>query len=118
MQVVDAQKDVRYAFLGGFMGQIVSGLLWMSSAALATWNTPKTAIIVLVVGGAFIFPITQLGLRLMGRSGKLAAESPMRGLAMQIAFTIPLTLPVVGAATLYKLNWLPPPLILRRHSRG
>src|SRR5262249_29011176 len=31
-----------------------------------------------------------------------------RGLAMQIAFIIPLNLPVVAAAALYRLNWFYP----------
>ena len=32
----------------------------------------------------------------------------MRYLAMQVAFTIPLNLPVVAAAALYRLNWFYP----------
>ena len=37
------------------------------SAALATWGSRSHAVIVLIVGGMFIFPATMLVLRLMGR---------------------------------------------------
>ena len=108
MHVLDAQREVRSVFLGGFMGQLVSGALWLASAALATWGTPRQAITVLVVGGFFIFPLTQLGLRLLGHRGALSRENPLQGLGMQVAFTLPLSLPVVGAATLYRLEWFYP----------
>lgn len=56
MDVREAQREVRKTFRGGFMGQLVSGVLWLGSAALATWGTPRQAILLLVVGGFFIFP--------------------------------------------------------------
>ncbi len=108
MHVADAQREVRTVFLGGFMGQLVSGALWLASAALATWGTPRQAITTLVVGGFFIFPLTQLGLRLLGHRGALSKENPLQGLGMQVAFTLPLSLPVVGAAALYRLEWFYP----------
>ena len=67
LTITQAQRDVRTTFLGGFGGQLVSGLLWLISAALATWNSPRVGIVTLVVGGMFIFPLTLLTLRLMGR---------------------------------------------------
>lgn len=108
MQVQQAQTEVRTAFAHGFMGQLVSGLLWLASAALATWATPKSAILLLSFGGMFIFPLTQLGLRLIGEEGRLPRDNPLNGLGMQVAFVLPLSLPVVFAATMYKLNWFYP----------
>jgi hypothetical protein len=58
VNINDAQRDVRTVFLGGFAGQLVSGLIWLVSAA--TWRSPKSAIIAVVGGGFFIFPLTQL----------------------------------------------------------
>jgi GNAT superfamily N-acetyltransferase len=34
---------MRTRFVGGFYGQLVSGALWLASAALATWSTPRWA---------------------------------------------------------------------------
>ncbi len=38
----------------------------------------------------------------------MKAENPLGRLGMQVAFTVPITLPVVGAAALHKLNWFYP----------
>jgi len=112
VNISDAQRDVRNVFLSGFPGQLVSSLVWFVSAVLATWQSPKSAIIALLVGGFFIFPLTQLLLRLMGRPASLPKGHPMNALGMQIAFTLPLNLPLVAAATLYRLNWFYPALMI------
>jgi hypothetical protein len=112
MRVADAQREIRQAYLGGFMGQLVSGLLWLASAAAGTWNSPRSAIVVTVVGGVFIFPLTRLGLALMGHRVAVTPGNPLNGLAMQVAFTLPLSLPVVGAAALYRLDWFYPALMI------
>ena len=79
MHVADAQREVRQVYRGGFMGQLVSGVLWLGSAAAATWATPRAGILLLVIGGFFIFPLTTLGLRLLGGPWKLSAENPLGG---------------------------------------
>ncbi len=76
MNISDAQRDSRRVFLGGFAGQLVSSLVWFLSAILASWQSRKTAIIALLVGGFFIFPLTQLLLRLMGLARILAQGAP------------------------------------------
>ena len=108
MQIADAQREVRVVFLGGFIGTAVSSGLWFLSAALSTWGSPRRGIVLLVLGGALIFPITQLLLRVVGRRASLSSDNPMGHLAMQIALMIPLNLLVVGGATLYRLNWFYP----------
>ena len=112
MRVVDAQREIRQAYVGGFMGQLVSGLLWLASAVAATWSSPRSAIVLIVVGGFFIFPLTRLGLALMGHRVAITPGNPLNGLAMQVAFTLPLSLPVVGAAALYRLDWFYPALMI------
>jgi hypothetical protein len=112
MKIGEAQRNVRFTFLGGLAGQLVSGLLWLASAALATWGTPRQAIVTLVVGGFFIFPLTWLSLKLTGQDPSLRRDNPMNRLAMQVAFTLPLTLPLVGAATLYRLEWFYPSFMI------
>ena len=112
MTIADAQRDVRTTFLGGFTGQLVAGAIWLASAALATWSSPKAAIVTLVVGGMFIFPLTQLLLRLMSRPAALPKGHPMNALAMQIAFIVPLCLPLIGAAALHHIDWFYPAFMI------
>jgi hypothetical protein len=112
MLVKDAQREVRTVYLGGAVGQSVSGVIWLASAACGAGLGPRQGILVLVVGGMFIFPLTQLALRLMGRSASLASDNPLRALAMQVAFTVPLALPVIGAATLHRMEWFYPAFLM------
>jgi hypothetical protein len=108
MLIADAQREVRTVFVGGFVGQLVSALIWFVSAALGTWLDPTTGFWALALGGAAIFPLTQAILWLAGSRAALSPDNPLSGLAMQIAFTIPLVLPVAGAATLHRLGWFYP----------
>lgn len=98
--------------MGGFAGQLVSSGVWLLSAAAATWQSPKVAMGALVVAGIFIFPMTQLLLHLLGRPSSLPKGHPMNALAMQVAFVLPLSLPLVFAATAYRQNWFYPAFMI------
>jgi hypothetical protein len=112
MTISDAQRDVRTIFLGGFAGQLVSSCIWFASAGLATWYSIKAGIAMLVVGGFFIFPLTQLLLRAMGRPASLPSGHPMNALAMQIAFIVPFNLPLVAAVSVHRLAWFYPAVMI------
>ena len=99
-------------YVGGFYGQLVAGAIWLSSAGVTTWGSHRAGIIVLVVGGALIFPITQLILLVTGRPASLSANNPLRELAIEIAFLVPLLLPLVGAATLHRGTWFYPSMMI------
>lgn len=108
MDVAESQRDMRIGLMGGFMGQLVSGLLWLASAALATWGTQRAAIAFLVVAGFFIFPLTKIGLRLIGHRARVSRDNPLNGLGMQSAFVLPICLLLVAAAALYRVEWFYP----------
>jgi hypothetical protein len=112
MEVADAQREMRAVFVNGSVGQIVAGTLWLTSAALATWVGERPAVIALVLGGMSIYPLTQLVLRLAGRPSAPGRDNPLSALAMQIAFIVPLSLPLVGAASLHEPNWFYPGCML------
>jgi hypothetical protein len=101
MLVSEAQSESRDVYIGGFVGQLVSAMIWFTSAAIATIVNPATGFWTLAIGGAAIFPLTKLMLHMSGRRTALARQNPLRNLAIQIAFTVPLVLPVAGIATLY-----------------
>ena len=75
MDIEDAQRGSRSVFIGGFWGQLVSSMIWLASAALGTWATPKASILTAVIAGFFIFPLTQMLLRLSGRRVSEQRES-------------------------------------------
>jgi hypothetical protein len=108
MNIIEAQREMRSAFLGGFAGQLVSGLIWLVAGALGTWVSPGVGMAALFLGSMGIFPLTQLGVRLMGRPGKVSPENKLWGLGSQSAFTVPLNFLLVAAATLYREAWFFP----------
>jgi hypothetical protein len=112
MHIADAQRDSRTVYLGGFVGQLVSSLVWFASAVVATVVDPVAGFWALALGGVAIFPLTQLLLRVSGRPTALAPGNPLGGLAMQVAFTIPITLPVAGAAALNQRGWFYPACLI------
>jgi hypothetical protein len=93
MDIGDAQREVRTRFSGGFYGQLVSGVLWLVSASLATWSTPRAAITTLVLGGVLIFPITTLLIRVAGGTNPLSAQNSLHYLGMQVASCCPFSMP-------------------------
>ena len=112
MRIVDAQREMRTRYVGGFYGQLVSGLLWLMSAGLAVWSGPRLAISALVVGGMFIFPATELLLRAAGARTSLSADNALRSLGMQVAFVLPLSMPLLLPVSRYRLTWFYPALMI------
>ena len=108
MNILDSQREMRSAFLGGFAGQLVSGLIWLVAAALGTWVSPATGMAALFFGSMGIFPLTQLAVRLLGRPGKVSPQNGLWPLGSQVAFTVPINFLLVGAATLYRAEWFFP----------
>jgi hypothetical protein len=108
MNLKNAQQEMRRNFLGGFAGQLVSGVIWLVSSAVWFWTEPRNGMAVLFFGSMAIFPLTQLFLRLLGRSAKASPENDLWALGSQIAFTVPINFLLVGAATLYRQTWFYP----------
>ena|SRR5215469_1819863 len=71
MNIQDAQREVRSVYIGGFVGQLVSSVIWLVSAAVGRWVTPKASILTVIIGGFFIFAFTQMILILSGRRARV-----------------------------------------------
>jgi hypothetical protein len=112
MEIAEAQLEMRSRFAGGFYGHIVSGLLWVGSAALASWSSPRAAITALVLGGFFIFPMTELLVRTAGRRPPLSTANSLRQLGMQVAFVLPASMLLLLPVGLYRLNWFYPAMMI------
>src|SRR5689334_6224406 len=112
MDIQDAQREVRSVYIGGFWGQLVTSIIWLVSAALGTWVTPKASILTVVIGGFFTFPLTQMLLRLSGRRASVSKENSLNSLGMQIAFALGVSMLVLVPVGLYHLNLFFPALMI------
>lgn len=108
MLIEDAQREMREVYRNGAFGGLVSGALWLASAAAGTWGSRNVAVLVLIFGGFFIFPLTQLTLKLAGGRAALSRSNPLRTLAPQVAFMVPLCIPLILAATHARPHWFYP----------
>src|SRR5207302_7084297 len=83
------------------------------SAALGTWVTPKASILAVVIAGFFIFPLTQMLLRLSGRRrARVSKENPLHWLGMQVAFVLPFSMLLLVPVGYFRLNWFFPALMI------
>lgn len=108
MNIKECQREMRFAFLGGYAGQMVSGLIWLAASAASTWGRPIVGMLVLSFGCMLIFPLTQGLLHLMGYQAKTSPGNDLWGLGGQIAFTVPINFSLVAVATLYHQNFFFP----------
>lgn len=91
--LAQAQADVRRIYSGGWGGPAVSALVWLASAVVADNADVPTGAAVLFIGGALlIFPANLLLNRMLSGQADLPPGHPMRGLAIQTAATMSVTL--------------------------
>jgi hypothetical protein len=112
MLISEAQLEIRTRFVGGFYGQLVAGTLWLTAAGLAAWRGPRPSIIMLVGGGFLIFPATELLIRTIGERTQVSSANALRSLGMQVAFVLPLSMPLLLPVGLYRLNWFYPAMMI------
>jgi len=112
MELHVAQREVRSVFIGGAVGQFVTGAIWLASAALSTWGSRRLGILSLVIGGMFIFPLTQLILKLLGKPASLSRENPLSRFSLQTVAAMLATFPLIYLAARADLNWFYPAFMI------
>jgi hypothetical protein len=102
MNILEAQRDMRRAYVGGGPGVIVSGLVWMAAAFVQQNRGIGLAFVVLFVGGFFIFPLSTLVSRFVFRRQKEMAGNPLGMTALES--TIAMIGGLFGAWLFLKFN--------------
>ena len=103
-----AQREVRYAYRSTSVGQIYVGLVWLVSAAVWTFVGTTAGVLVLLIGGVFIYPVAALVSRALGSPGVIPRTNPLREAGVTIPIVGALGIPVAGAAALYDIGWFYP----------
>ncbi|WP_373991044.1 hypothetical protein [Duganella sp. BuS-21] len=112
MTFSEAQKDMRHAYVDGATGVITSATVWLLAAITAWQATPNTAIATLLIGGMFIFPLSVALSKLLGRSGVHSKQNPLAPLATAVTLWMLLAIPIAYAASLHKIEWFFPAMLL------
>lgn len=106
-----AQRDMRFAYMGGAPGVLVSGLVWAAAGCVATWLSPQRAIWALFVGGVFIHPLSVLLVRLLGRTGRHAQGNPLGPLGMATTLWMIMMLPLAYGVSLLRVELFFPAML-------
>jgi hypothetical protein len=112
MTFSEAQQDMRHAYYDGAAGVLVSATVWLSAATVAWQGTAQNAIATLLIGGMFIFPLSVALSKLMGRSGVHSKQNPLSALATTGTLWMLLAIPIAYAASLHKIEWFFPAMLL------
>lgn len=107
-----AQADMRLAYLSGAAGMFVSAAAWLAAATTALVASPKQAIWVLFIGGALIHPVSTLLCKALGHSGKHSPGNPLAPLAFATTLWMIFCLPLVYGASLLRIEWFFPAMLL------
>ena len=83
MNIVDDQRDVQRAYVGGGVGVLVSGLVWLVTAAVLYRTDISTAFTTLFFGGFFIFPLAELVSRKVADRAPITKGNALSSLALE-----------------------------------
>lgn len=107
-----AQADMRFAYLSGGPGILVSAAAWLTAAFFALHADSKQAVWVLFVGGALIHPVSVLLAKVLGRPGKHAPGNPLAALAAATTLWLIFSLPLCYAVSVLRIEWFFPAMLL------
>lgn len=83
MMIKDAQQEMRRAYVGGGPGVVISGLVWLVTAAVQYTQGTQPAFVILFLGGMVIFPCSKLVCRFGFRRDNEAADNPLGMTALE-----------------------------------
>ena len=112
MNIADAQRDMRFGYLGGAPGLMASGLAWLTAGVVALNASPRNAVITLFVGGMLIHPVAVLLAKALGRTGSHARTNPLGTLALEGTVLMLLCLPIAFVVSLHRAEWFFPAMLL------
>ena len=76
------QNEMCYAFYDGAPGILVSGLVWIGAAVVGYLVGIHQAVWTLLVGGVFIYPVSLVVTKLIGRPAKTGKDNALNQLGM------------------------------------
>ena len=103
--LVQAQTDMCRGYANGSIGVIVSGLMWLISAAVAYLYSANQAVWALLIGGMLIHPVSVVFSRMIGISGNHTKGNPLGNLALEGTIFMLMCLPIAFGLSLQYAEW-------------
>lgn len=95
---------MRRAYLGGAPMVSASALLWAGCAVLANAHSPQLAALALFVCMLLVHPVGAMLAKLLGRSGRFAADNPLGLLMLQSSLVLLLCMPAAHMLSVGRLD--------------
>jgi len=112
MSIDDAQRDMRFGYLGGAPGMFASALAWLAAGLVALSGSPKQAVVTLLIGGMLIHPVGVLLAKMLRRPGAHMKGNPLGPLALESTIWMIMCLPLAYGASLLRPEWFFPAMLL------
>jgi len=112
MTLDESRQDMRTAHAGGATGLLASALAWLIAALVAAGPTPQHAVIALFIAGCFIYPVSVLFAKAIGRTGAHRKGNPLAPLAVEGTILMMMGLPLAYVVSLHRLEFFFPAMML------
>ena len=112
MDINEAQRDMRRGYVSGATGILASSLAWFAATYTAWRVSPEQAVWVLFAGGVLIYPVSVLISKGLGASGAFSKSNPLGSLAAAGTAWLIFSLPLAYAASLQRIAWFFPAMML------
>ena len=76
MLILDAQEDLRRAYVGGGPGVVISGIIWLAATWIQHTNGVGAGFAALFFGGMLIFPVSKLVCRTVFSRANESSSNP------------------------------------------
>lgn len=105
---MDFATQMRRTYLSAVPHTVYTAAVWLTSGYLADSFSKAMAIVFFIAGCTFIFPFGELIRKVMKPINFLSAENKLPRLFTLLAFTIPLSYPLIYMACVANINYFFP----------
>ena len=103
--IKEAQTDMRREYRNGATGVLVSGIVWIATAVIMYNSSAKQAIWALLIGGAFIHPVSTLINKVIGINESTSKDNKLVSLALEGTIFMLMTIPVAYGLSQVRVEW-------------
>lgn len=112
MEISKAQEDMRHAFYGGASGVLVSATAWLLTGIVAINFSELVSIVFLYIAGMFIFPISVVLSKILGRPGTNTQGNSLSFLGLESTGILLFCYPIAYVASLVHIEWFFPAMLI------